>query len=125
MKTRTTQMGINPINLALPHMAEPRLKVWWIPQVPMTSFDVFVSSFAHAKVLLEALAQYDLFQLDNNIKPDYSNAGGLCIWNEDLEADDCGGKWEDWENNQGEGFDELSLSECVALDQHYAKRAAG
>ena len=70
------------------------LQVWWIPQVPMdTLFTVDVSSVTEAAKLLNVLADYDIFQFEQKIKPDYSNAGGLrqwCLDNED------GPGWEDW-----------------------------
>lgn len=94
----------------------PRLKVWWIPQVPMTEFEVFVDSFVAAKVLLESLAKYDLFQLEQHIKGDYSNAGGLCVWDESLEPDEHGSKWTSWESDDFREFDDLTLAECAALD---------
>jgi hypothetical protein len=53
------------------------LRVWWIPQVPGKAFRVPVESPAQAAFLLSTLADYDLFQLANNIKPDFCNAGGL------------------------------------------------
>jgi len=52
-------------------------RVWWVPQVPMQPFLVSVSSLAEAVRLLDALAEYDLFQVRHNIKPDYVNAGGV------------------------------------------------
>lgn len=68
---------------------DQRLKVWWKPQVPMEkSFEVEVKTVAEGVKIMNALADYDLFQLDNNIKPDYSNAGGLLVWHE--------GEWVDW-----------------------------
>lgn len=98
----------------------PRLKVWWIPQVPMKSFDVFCDSFAVAKALLDSLAQYDLFQFENNIKPDYCNTGGLCIWEESLEADENGQKWTDWESEACDSIQDISMSDCWELDRaHY------
>lgn len=69
------------------------LQVWWIPQVPMKPFEVSVSSVAEAAKILEVLANYDAFQFEHNIKPDYSNAGGLCVWYCDSE-DEYG--WTDW-----------------------------
>jgi hypothetical protein len=66
-------------------------KVWWIPQVPMEPFEVSVDSPEQAAKIMTVLADYDLFQFDKNIKPDYSNAGGLfCREGEDDE-------WENWE----------------------------
>lgn len=54
-----------------------KLRVWWIPQVPGEAFYMPVDNVVEGKLLLDTLAQYDLFQYDNRIKPDYANAGGL------------------------------------------------
>lgn len=54
-----------------------KFRVWWIPQVPMEPFHFTVPSYAAGLMLCDALGQYDAFQLENNIKPDYSNAGGI------------------------------------------------
>lgn len=69
-----------------------KLKVWWIPQVPGKPFEVEVSSVEEAAKLLTVLADYDAFQFENNIKPDYSNAGGL---NELID-----GEWVSWEDEK-------------------------
>lgn len=82
------------------------LKVWWIPQIPMNSFEYPVNSPQEAFILLDALAEYDLFQLENNIKPDYSNVGGLMVFDEELidEIEDCDG-WSEWYSEMGEYID--------------------
>lgn len=72
-----------------------KLQVWWIPQVPMKSFNVEVDSVEEAAKILTVLADYDLFQFENNIKPDYCNAGGLCVWDEDADGEGNPG-WVDW-----------------------------
>lgn len=72
-----------------------KLKVWHIPQVPMKAFEVEVETVEDAKLLLDTLANYDLFQFENNIKPDYSNASGLVYYDEE-EQD-----WLDWEDETG------------------------
>ncbi len=77
------------------------LKVWWIPQVPMKRFEVFeveVESVTQAKFLLGVLANYDLFQFQNKVKPYYFNAGGLVIYEH--------GEWNDWEDEEGNSIDE-------------------
>lgn len=82
-------------------MSENRkMRVWWIPQVPMTPFYKEVTTLEQAAILIDTLAEYDLFQFENNIKPDYSNAGGLMI----LEAD---GQWVDWTDDDY-GFENLT-----------------
>lgn len=58
-------------------LTEGALKIWWIPQIPMKSFEFLVKDLAEGKKFLEVLADYDAFQYENNIKPDYSNMGGL------------------------------------------------
>jgi hypothetical protein len=76
-----------------------QLRVWWIPQVPMKSFHVEVSNVNEAKLLLKVLADYDIFQFENRIKPDYSNAGGLQTWD--------GEEWVDWYSADGKDIDEF------------------
>jgi hypothetical protein len=66
------------------------LKLWWIPQIPMKAFEVEIASLEEGVKLLEVLANYDLFQFENNVKPDYSNAGGIVMF----EAES--GEWVDW-----------------------------
>lgn len=73
-----------------------KLRVWWMPQIPMKPFFIPVEGFVQAKLILEVLAQYDLFQLANRIKPDYSNAGGLQIWTDDAGEGKPG--WEEWDD---------------------------
>jgi len=59
---------------------EGDLRVWWIPQVPMSPFYVNVGTTDQGKWLCSVLASYDIFQYENNIKPDYSNVGGIQIF---------------------------------------------
>ena len=73
------------------------LKIWWIPQVPGKPFEVPVTSLAEARLLLDTLAAYDLFQYAHRIKPDYSNAGGLMEYLE--------GEWSDWYDEDGDDID--------------------
>lgn len=77
---------------------EGQLRVWHIPQLPMHSFRVYVSSPKEAKLVLETLAIYDLFQLEYKIKPDYSNAQGLEVYE--------GNEWTDWQDEEGNDIDE-------------------
>ena len=78
---------------------EGDLKVWWMPQVPCKAFEVTVKSPGEAVMILEILAHYDLFQLENNIKPDYCNAGGLNVFED--------GEWLTWyDEKTGADIDE-------------------
>ena len=67
-----------------------KMRVWWIPQIPMKAFRVDVEDLAQAKLLIKTLAEYDIFQFENNIKPDYCNAGGLEVFED--------GEWVEWES---------------------------
>lgn len=71
------------------------LQVWWIPQIPMKSFTVPVKDVEQAIFLLDTLAQYDIFQYENNVKGDYCNVGGLSVWDADSDGDGNPG-WVDW-----------------------------
>lgn len=64
------------------------VRVWWIPQVPMPAFRFAVPDIKTGALLCDALAQYDLFQYENNVKPDYANAGGIEFLDEE-------GEWSD------------------------------
>ena len=78
---------------------EGNLRAWHIPQVPMHAFRVYVSTIKEAKLVLETLAIYDLFQLEYKIKPDYSNVQGLEVYHE--------GEWQEWENEEGYNIDDI------------------
>ena len=78
------------------------LRVWWMPQVPSKeTFTVTVETPKEAKKILDVLAEYDIYQLKHNIKPDFCNAGGL--QKEDGEG------WSDWYNEDGETIDEIEF----------------
>jgi Superinfection exclusion gene product 17 len=88
-----------------------KLRVWWIPQVPGKSFFVDVSSLEEGVKVTKILAEYDLFQFKNKIKPDYSNAGGILQWDEDSDGEGNPG-WIDWyDEESGEVDPETYLAE--------------
>lgn len=78
---------------------EGDLRIWWIPQIPMDALYFPVKSITEAKHMLELLADYDLFQFYHNIKPDYSNVGGLEVFE--------GKEWLEWENKDGDTIDDV------------------
>jgi hypothetical protein len=64
----------------------------------MHPFQCAVADLAQAKLLIETLADYDKFQFENRIKPDYCNAGGVEVFR--------AGEWEDWYDDEtGDDFD--------------------
>jgi len=78
-----------------------QLRVWHIPQVPMEAFRVYVENPKEAKKILEILADYDIFQFEHNVKPDYSNAAGL----EEFD----GNEWTEWADEEGDDIDSTQL----------------
>ena len=82
-----------------------KLRVWWIPQVPMEAFYIPVESPEEGQKVMNILATYDCFRYNHNVKPDYANAGGLQYFNEES------GEWEDWyfedENSYYDDLDEF------------------
>jgi hypothetical protein len=77
------------------------LRVWWIPQVPMKAFYVRVKSVKEAIFLMDVLADYDIFQFENKIKPDYSNVGGL----QQYEYDSS--EWLEYYDDDGRDIDQI------------------
>ncbi|MCR4362100.1 hypothetical protein NUG13_12245 [Bacillus subtilis] len=77
-----------------------RLRVAHIPQVPMKAFHVEVKNLEEAKLLFDVFANYDLFQLENNIKPDYANATFL------EEFDEEENEWISWCDDET-GIDDI------------------
>jgi len=87
-------------NNLLNNPKEGDLRLWWIPQLGMEgSFHYPIKSVAEAKHMLDALAMYDLFQYEHKIKPDFSNCGGLEVFED--------GEWYDWENEDSYGIDDV------------------
>jgi hypothetical protein len=60
-----------------------RLRVFHIPQIPGPSFIREVASKAEGELLLDVLADYDAFEFENRIKPDYANVGGIEYFDDD------------------------------------------
>lgn len=72
------------------------LRVWHIPQIPGKPFYVPVDSISEGKKVIGILADYDMFQYKNNIKPDYANMSGL----ERFEMDEEDADWFDVEEEE-------------------------
>lgn len=63
--------------------------------MPMKAFTVDVELVAEGVKIMDVLANYDIFQYENKIKPDYCNAGGLNMWDEDCDGEGNPG-WVSW-----------------------------
>ena len=82
---------------------EGDLRVWHIPQIPGKPFLVNVPGVAQAILVLRALADYDRFQFENRIKPDYCNTQGLEVLEE--------GEWGEWSNTDGDDIGDVMRAE--------------
>jgi hypothetical protein len=51
-----------------------KYKAWYIPQVPMDSFEVETDNVDFAIKLYETLVKFSIFEYNNKVKPDYSDA---------------------------------------------------
>ena len=73
-------------------MNNQKMRVWWCPQVGVVKeyFYIPVESVEEAKKIMDVLAYYDCYQMNQNIKGDYCNTGGLEVWDEDDQD------WYDW-----------------------------
>jgi hypothetical protein len=82
---------------------EVKLRVWYIPQLGNNApiFRVKVESVEEAEKLLDTMWNYDIFQFENHIKPDYCNASGLEYYDEEL------GEWQEYYDEEGRDIDEI------------------
>lgn len=97
------------------------MRVWWIPQVPMKPFYVEVNSLEQAILIDNTLSRYDMFQFKNNIKPDYTNVGGVELYVGDRPEFE-GEEWTEYFN------DELYIGDyhdAIAMYQEYIIRNIG
>jgi len=78
-----------------------KLRVSHFPQIPCKPFIVEVESLKEAKLLYDALADYDLFQYKNRIKPDYANATVIEQYDEEEQ------EWVSWYDDET-GIDDIN-----------------
>lgn len=101
------------------------LRVWWVPQIPMKSFKVNVANLVEAKLILNTLAEYDVFQFENNVKPDYSNDGGLQVFDANDDYDAPVGSWVDWHSIDGEDIDNFSMEQLATSEPEWEMKSIG
>lgn len=78
-------------------MTAERYKVWYIPQIPGKAFEREVDSLPTAVLLINAIIDFSIFEFENRVKPDYSDAAGISRWEEDGEG---GHDWFDVEEEE-------------------------
>jgi hypothetical protein len=93
-------------------MTEWKFKVRAIPQIPMDAYEVEVPDYRTGKIVERALAGYDLFQYDNNVKGDYSNALGVCV----LHPTETENEWWDIEPDEAHEHGWISDQELAEIE---------
>lgn len=89
------------------------LRVWHTPQIPGEPFHVRVDSPEEAQSVLDLLADYDRFQFENNIKPDYCNVQGLEVYEADAGEGEEG--WCEWcDEETGDDINEWVKPEATS-----------
>lgn len=80
---------------------EGSLRVWHNPQLGRgTIFYVYgIRDVKHALEVIETLSAYDLFQLENGIKPDFCNCSGLEVFED--------GSWEEYVSDDHEDISDI------------------
>ena len=78
------------------------LRVYYIPQIPMRGFEYDVPDLKSAVMVLDALSRFSLFEFENRVKPDYSDAGGVQRYEDDGEG---GHDWFDVDDDELQNLD--------------------
>ena len=93
---------------------EIKLRVSHFPQVPCKAFHVDVDSIEEAMKIKNILANYDLFQYDNRIKPDYCNVTTIDMWDEVSDGEGNPG-WCNWTDEEDYEIDCYELVDGKAV----------
>ena len=100
-------------------MEKKSMRVWWCPQIGTDTFYVPVHSVEEAKKVMDILAYYDCFLMNQEIRGDYCNAGGLEVW------DDKEEEWCDWYfEDEITYFDDVDEYIKVMSNESHALEAA-
>jgi hypothetical protein len=91
-----------------------KLKVSHFPQIPCEPFEVNVNNIDQALFIMDTLANYDLFQYENKIKPDYCNTTCLSMWDEDSDGEG-NPDWVNWYDEEGNDIDAYELIDGKAV----------
>lgn len=94
-------------NAGIPTKKENKktLRVAWFVHLQSKPFYVEVDNVHEGVKILDTIADYDLFQVKEGIKPDHSNFGGLEMFED--------GEWCSWMDNEtGEDCPCVFISAC-------------
>lgn len=96
-------------------MTNVKLRVTHMPQVGTRcpAFHIPVTSVAEAKLVMDTIAAYDLFQLQHHIKPDFASCSCLEVWNPETQ------EWDGWEFETQAGIEPYEYFDDV--DEYCAR----
>lgn len=83
-----------------------KLRVWHIPQVPMKAFYIPVENEREAALIMNAIALQHVWLERNRVIPDYSNAMGVEIFDNDVDGFGNSGWTDYWNEEEGFEWDE-------------------
>lgn len=86
---------------------EGDLKLLHFPQIPCIPFEIEVESVQQAISFINLLSKYDEFQYKNKIKPDYSSAYDLCVFED--------GEWITWYDSEGYDIKEFVDKNTIGI----------
>jgi hypothetical protein len=95
-----------------------RLRVSHFPQIPCKAFKVEVATLEEGLKLMDMLADYDLFQYESNIKPDYCSTTVLEMWDENSDGEGTPG-WNEWSDDEGHTAGDYELKDGNAVLKEY------
>lgn len=105
-------MALKPKHLDLtppaPTGIEPgTLRVWWTPRTPGPTFRAIVQDVAQAKLLLNTLAEYDIFLIRHRIRTESHSlyVGGL--------EEFYDGEWLEWHDDHDRDITAVMASEAI------------
>lgn len=84
-----------------------KLRIYHFAQVPCKPFFVEVADEYEAKKMMDTLAQQHLFLEKENIIPDYSNAMGVEMWDENCDGEGKAGWCDYWNEEELMDFSEI------------------
>jgi hypothetical protein len=86
-----------------------KLRISHYPQIPCKPFKVDVKTLEEGLLLIEILSNYDLFQFQNKIKPDYCNSTTFECWDEEDQ------EWLSWCDEEGYEIEDYELKDGKAV----------
>ena len=96
-----------------------KFRVWYIPQIPWKQYSVMVNTLEEWIIALSSIIWLSIFEFENNIKPDYSDASWMEYFYTDKDTLEYTDKediteidwikwvWQEWFNEEWESIDEL------------------